>query len=149
MTEILEAGPELNARVAVDVMHLEDVRLGVMAYWFNPIGCGYKAEPYRTDEMHRLSKDGWVYKAREPYSGQQLQCHDSGYEAVPDYSTDWGAAGEVLEKLKQRGMYLGVWPGPDGYCIENYENGHDWVERIATAPLAICLAALEAVKKPE
>lgn len=63
-------------------------------------------------------------------------------------STDWSAAGEVLEKLKQRGIYLGVWSGPDGYDIENYENGQNWVAGVSTGPLAICLAALEAAGSP-
>ena len=69
-----------------------------------------------------------------------------GDDKCRPFSTDWAAAGEVLEKLKSMGIYLGVWPVPDGWDVENYEGGVDWVEGISTGPLAICLAALEAVK---
>lgn len=146
----MPADAELDALVAERVMHLDDVHMGVMAYWFTPVGSGYNAEPRRTEGIHHMSKDAYVYKAREPYSGQQLQCHDSGYEAVPDYSTDWAAAAEVLENFAPHGSL--------SFSLNRFHSSagtdRDWqaafghiVADAPTAPLAICRAALKAAEK--
>ena len=62
---------------------------------------------------------------------------------VPHYSTDIAAAWEVWETLRSRDYYIAF--TDTGYGV--FE-GDDWllVTEADTAPLAICRAALEAVK---
>ncbi len=61
-------------------------------------------------------------------------------------STDNAAAGQLWEELKQRGIFFGVWSTPDGWDVENYETGENWVTSVDTYPLAVCWAALKAVE---
>lgn len=66
---------------------------------------------------------------------------------VPRYSTDIGAAWEVVEKLKQdRTVHL--WSVPSGYMVQMTGVNAKMLEVIGqadTAPLAICRAALSSV----
>ena len=102
-----ESDKALCARLA-KWMGLDDVRMGVLAYWFTPTDCGYTAEPQRLDGMHRMSKDAWVYKARELDNRQQWHCRDSGYEVVPAYDTDPADALELLDWLAEEGWDFNI-----------------------------------------
>lgn len=94
-----KAGAELNMLMAKEVMKLEDVRMGVMAYWFTQTDCGFTAEPRRTVGMRDESYDAPVYKAREPSVRSGWGNVDSGYKPVPDYSTNVAHAGELRRKV--------------------------------------------------
>lgn len=61
-------------------------------------------------------------------------------------STDIAAAWEVMKKLKEERIYLGVWPTPGGWDVERWDRRVRWTGNAPTAPLAICLAALAAVR---
>ena len=71
-------------------------------------------------------------------------------DGPPPYSTDIAAAWEVVEKLLELGWHVDI---EDGWCVIVY-GGRDGkadseMEVGETAPEAICLAALEAVKASE
>ena len=89
-------------------------------------------------------------------AGQILRQHGDWRltgDQIPKYSTDWSAAGEVLERMQHLG-----WT----YFQLEYRRAQAWyaeferetemglstyrVHNHATAPLAICLAALTAVR---
>ena len=87
------------------------------------------------------------------------RCPTCGYDAfypdLPRYSTDIAAAWEVVEKMADT-------PGPNGDhwgfmldyngvdCVAAFGHWEDWEAKGAadTAPHAICLAALAALKHP-
>lgn len=82
----------------------------------------------------------------------------------PHYSTDIGAAWQVIEKLRVQGVCLRIDPRGDGYSVRTMNDeevplswtkeGHlNWdvpsvTEIEAAAPLAICRAALNAITPP-
>lgn len=63
------------------------------------------------------------------------------YPFVPEYSTDIAAAWQVVEKLTEGEFHLSRCYGGGWEC----ELGAPYISFGETAPLAICLAALEAV----
>lgn len=115
------AGAELDATVAEEVMGLE---------------AAIYSAPDVTDPLRCR-----VLVAEEVPGGEFSEWQ------LFEPSTDWSAAGELWDELSQRGIYLGVWPTPEGWDVERYETGNDWVQEIPTGPMAICLAALAAVRK--
>jgi hypothetical protein len=71
---------------------------------------------------------------------------------LPKYSTDIKDAWQVVEKLRDRYVYIDLTNNDDLYCCElmeqDWENESRYFTYYAdaeTAPLAICLAALKAV----
>ena len=128
---ITEAGRELDALVAEKVMGLPDVGR-------------YSREDMRSLEWTHYGKNGDVHDFY-----YLLDEDNNPRWSVPRYSTSIAAAWEVVEKLT----------GDDGdfsFKLHNYDC--DWeatylngprsiqIKSIAaTAPLAICLAALKAV----
>ena len=120
----LEAGPELDARVAERVMGWFKVR--------------WREKPRRSEWVWRWCRTKATYYA----------AHGSWSP-----STDWAAAGEVLEKLNLLTFSLhrencgGV--RYDVVCYDKPDQS-DQVHATATAaPLAICRAALKAVEESE
>lgn len=95
------------------------------------------------------------------YDGQYWLCPHCGVhgdwgtswghpEQPPPYSTDWGAAGPILEHYAARGIIIRVGPWVQGWCAylswaPRYfpEDAQQFVA--ATGPLAICRAALAVV----
>ena len=71
---------------------------------------------------------------------------------TPHYSTDWRAAGEVIEKLKAEGWCIVVDDGPDStdcFCGPRPGLHEEWLGNAVanTGPHAICLAALAAAEE--
>ena len=131
------AGPALNAEVAEKVMGCKLVRYGDVFPRSKPpyserktCGCA--------GEQHRDQSDG----------GRNDDCLQS-------YSTDIAAAWEVVGKLLVQGWVCGVCRAPSKpFWVATVEGDRDagtdaddiWEVVAATAPLAICLAALKAVE---
>lgn len=130
VTEVA-AGRELDAEVAVRVMGWENLQSGAYTPWGRDV-CG-------TDPTH---EGGWDGAGRKP---------------IPHYSTKIGDAWLVVEKLKfsviyyegRRKWYVGrfdggIWDhGPiDGDLSPDPDHGY------ATAPEAICRAALQHLREP-
>jgi hypothetical protein len=144
----MKPGRELDALVAEKVMGIESVRLVDETVdkdreWFALVSDG---EPRRRAGMFGLH---------------------SGYWEVQRYSTGIAAAWEVVEKLRERG--LDTWLYTDNYganrkvwCCYTGDSDPLWdfeepmgsamgnlidaTHEAATAPHAICLAALKAVE---
>lgn len=77
--------------------------------------------------------------------GKRLTEAHADFDKVPHYSTEIGAAWKVVEKV-------GLWVGPftpgvywSAVSIDDYLNSR--ATKAASAPLAICRAALKAVQK--
>jgi hypothetical protein len=68
---------------------------------------------------------------------------------VPDYSTDWAAAGEVLEKMREKGWISNLDQDPDGPWWAKFSRAPscDPMNYGDTGPHAICLAALAACEE--
>jgi hypothetical protein len=66
---------------------------------------------------------------------------------IEAYSTDIAAAWQVVEKMRERGMYVSVDPFDDFYeaVVIFAVGGEIATATYPTAPQAICLAALEAI----
>lgn len=66
---------------------------------------------------------------------------------LPRYSLDIAAAWQVVEKMRERPVYVVVEPHPDYWRAVVYDENWYFVvsEHADTAPFAICLAALRAV----
>ncbi len=122
MTNIdtLEAGPELDALVAEKVMgerRHHDWRID-----------GY---PGDLDTWEACEECGL---ARKDFV--------EGTFCDPPFSSDIAAAWLVVDKFRLERKMMDIFPSPRGYDVEIFP-GH--FETAATAPLAICLAALKAV----
>ena len=67
---------------------------------------------------------------------------------IPPYSTEWGAVGLVVEKMRERGAYLTLLGlhGDAGYSANFNFGGAGALAVEITAPLAICKAALAAME---
>ena len=82
-----------------------------------------------------------------------MKTPDGKIVVCPPYSTDMNAAKEVVEKMRGLGWYLTLespcpgrtlWEAYFTHC-DNATKYHDW--NADTPAIAICLAALEAVKQ--
>jgi hypothetical protein len=134
MTDQLTAGPELDARIATEVMGWRfDER------WGQIVPPEQQAGP---DEMWRRSKFGF-----EPVPGNTVLniAYNGNLTAihVPKYSTDIADAWRVLESFEPDCVWaIGV--HPNGYyaviSVQRAEFGP--MQIAATVPLAICRAAL-------
>jgi hypothetical protein len=88
-------------------------------------------------------------------AGRELDAEVAGVMGLEDapFSTDIDAAWQVVEKLGERGLYVSVSKAPD---MENWDvrgwnvrdNNNRFIAHAATAPLAICVAALNAACRP-
>lgn len=127
----LEGGPEMDARVIEELMEPQ------------PSKC--PAEPW-------IKRGTYEYRARSPRGWWWWEAHT--WVPAKHPSTDWSAAGEVLEKLYGDGPYAKGWSPSIGrqndgqWVCALYNHGHDTIPLGVgdTAPLAICLAALAAVQ---
>lgn len=93
---------------------------------------------------------GWTWKEVE--GEQYLYPPRPGDVNIPHYSTDIAAAWQVVEKLAELGMLTSVCWGRSGNhgiiaSVDILEGGFNKPIAAHTAPLAICLAALETVKQ--
>lgn len=71
------------------------------------------------------------------------------YDEIPHYSTDFAAAIPILKRLGKDGLsYTYTGAGSEHEVIFFSPELEDWAEEVhaATAPLAICLAALKVLK---
>lgn len=118
----MEAGREMDARIAEKVMGRTNVR-------FTENNQGQRRELLSDDPKNLYA---WVI--------------------VPYYSTDIAAAWQVVKNMQSRKWIVDINASWDGTCDcqINADNGEIWAvvgesDDVATAPLAICLAALKAV----
>jgi hypothetical protein len=70
---------------------------------------------------------------------------NSAVVELPKYSTKISAAWQVIDKLIESGAEVNVGFSDKWDCDIDYPIGCNWRKVGDTAPLAICLAALEAV----
>ena len=97
----------LDALVATYVLKLEDVRLGIISYWYSNCDCGHEAQKFsRNASYHSASYRDYVYKAREPGRGNNSFSFDDGYERVPDYASDGNAMLGLLRLLERQQTYI-------------------------------------------
>jgi hypothetical protein len=95
-----------------------------------------------------------IYPLKDPFGGTRWPCSDhqrlgDGFSTdPPPYSTDIAAAWEVVDKFPIVGVNK-IQDNKRGLqyreCIIRNTNGIKFHSTASTAPLAICLAALEAV----
>ena len=163
----MEAGRELDALVAEKVMGLQVLGLanannydGDWIVFGDAIPEGDNNEPVflRDAEIpcqSCVSWDEWNKERPEMPEEKLANGHYSScLEVVPFYSELIGAAWQVVEKLFADGFEVRVNLNHDDYfkneCIiskEYWKEEDDIVvNRVETIPLAICLAALKAVK---
>lgn len=75
---------------------------------------------------------------------------ERGFSMVPmPYSTEWAAAGLLVEHLRQRGVYTSLYSSQHAYqaIVSEARTGFYVPVDAHTAPLAICRAALKAVRE--
>lgn len=146
----LKAGPELNALVAEKVLGL--IRRDIEPTWYQRDG-----QPPRIVTLFLHPDSGLVWYSYDKYGCNAIMHRngvddkDGSAEVLPSYSEDIAAAWEVVEQI---GLF-DARPSIDldvGLALQR-ESGGDWVVKYRfgcvvargnTAPLAICLAALEA-----
>lgn len=152
-TTELQAGRELDVLVAEKVMGLEIFSRNWPVQHFSDDTCEIAPEDWETKQPGRWGRQRdavWKYRGRNIH-GEEY----SGLGRVPEYSTDIDAAWQVLEKFSEReygkvrltGSYYHGW-----YCSIFWGPGLDGEGETpepvfgATAPEAICRAALKAVE---
>lgn len=135
---MMEAGRELDIEIAVKIMGWRWMR----------------RDDYAPDRPYKLLPPLVVEGARpeflcdNPPADERYE--DKGYPSCPPpYSTDWAAMQLVVEAMRERGFRLFLM---EPSCSAGWECAfHPLVgprsatQRAATAPHAVCLAALEAV----
>ena len=146
MTNELKAGRELDALVAEKVM-------GCRVSWWSlrlvdrpPTDIEWRHGLFTSEASLERMEEGEVLVAD---ANGDMPMHQmlgrSEWEGIPRYSTDIAAAWEVVEKMRARGLIVDLTLGAGAYCrIGGFRPFAE--ERGATAPLAICLAALKAVQ---
>jgi hypothetical protein len=95
--------------------------------------------------VNRRDGGPWHLVGEHPFQARGRCCGGG----LPPYSTDIGAAWEVVEKIWDggRGMSWRVVDDvPPTVCAEFWEGDHEYEGIGQSAPHAICLAALAAVK---
>ena len=161
MTKTLKAGPELDAQVAVELMGYRWVRVK-KCNWLtsDPIGTKSCAANRMRQGLaflasgKRLADPGfWFYREAADSSGKNV-CNTE-YITLPGeaarwgypkrYSTDWSAAGEVLDKL----IALDCRPWLQYHGRLWKCNAHIGWFSSESPKVAICLAALEAAKQTQ
>ena len=141
----MEAGRELDVLVAEKVLgHAIALR-----WCSRDPDCGGwdECESFR-DETDDYTDSTW-YSQQSCY--QSYPHNDPDWRVVPSYSTDIGAAWQVVDYLRTKGIGIELTIYPDGVCMywllrrtegdrfEHFEDG-----QFDTAMLAICHAALDA-----
>ena len=139
-TESSMASRELAARIAVEVF-------------------GMWQEPWEDEHDH-----WWQKHSSDPDAKMHASIgfppHTCGWNSLPRFSTDIGAAWQVVEKVQadNPGWRFSLLGGDEGWWnaeffghidpTKNYGQRHS-SEYAPTAPLAICLAALRALENKE
>lgn len=152
----MQAGRELDALVAEKVMgYLERVvvRKGRSLKTAEGPRIAFRHSPDRFD-LGEYSRH-WTEDGTKIYCGSPFSIH-----FAPRYSVEIAAAWRVVEKIRKSvpkqtatqtfSFQLCQTGTPGGWHCSFVVNDGDWstqayVDEIATAPLAICLAALKAV----
>jgi len=166
MSEPLKAGRELDALIETQLfgrcahqmayVSTEELqsraRREIMAEW----QANYGKQPPDAFVMAEAASRQWAQEEGDYSPKECVKCGVTAYGTAitPRYSTDIAAAWEVVEKL-QPNLYLSL-------TVEQHEGrqyatagftGDRWVDptqhfeaEAETAPLAICLAAVEAVR---
>lgn len=89
---------------------------------------------------------GWTEGAENSVQ-RDIEERLEGFQSIPHYSTDIAAAWEVVEKMRRDGYGVHVGGRPDAWEISIINAGglEFSLDDQPTAPLSICLAALQAV----
>lgn len=127
-TSTLTPGPQTDVRVAMEVMEAQE--FGEGAHFHSQVAAAGRMNkvivvPHA--DGHKIPVASWG--AWHP-------------------STDWRAAGEVLEFLRKRGVIIHVGPGLPGEYIARLSYEPNYLDPkarqfvAATGPLAVCMAAL-------
>ncbi len=137
-------GREMDALVAEKVMGRR---------WFTFIRNSYLLDPDAASSIC-FRGSSWTEGKQAQWDSECLILTDLKFQRVPDYSTDIAAAWDVVEKMKNSGSRGFVLEWLRGHWIAGCRNCGDGGEpelyshqagEGATAPLAICRAALKAV----
>jgi len=144
----LEAGRELDAKMAALMGWIDDGDLGSPVWCFRRT---HENTPRVSDdwlERFPFETTGWFIRTADWPVGEWDRDTNPdplglGWRGVWSPSTDWRAAGVVVEKLRKN---------PFGFWMASYSDG-GWVASLgcqegsdaSTGPLAICLAALRVV----
>lgn len=148
---VMQAGRELDERIAVKIFGWQHAR----------------GDDVPLVARHRNPRDtripeAWIYTDSSLASGIGYECVLCG-EGPPPYSTDIAGAWQVVEKMQADGCSVLLHYHPEGMAEEwlrgwtvsvqrggtparPFDTPYVW-HQAATAPLAICLAALAAVEK--
>lgn len=111
-------------------------------------------ERHSRDEALALQRE-WNQGARDEHAADVAMWghHHSCLEVIPRYSKSWDAASLVVEKMREKGFGFAladVRGGGWSTTFLRYREGEGLCEGgaddIATAPEAICLAALKAIR---
>jgi len=150
----LPPGRELDAAL--------DERVFKAEFWLEQRGeyrLAVRCEAGRTPVDGRQDKDMSRYEKCDALTALRTGFFGQG---SPAYSTDWRAAGEVWEKMRERGVHVGVAPfGVDGKWeafekMDHRNAAGEWVSSSGrecvrcigdTGPHAIALAALAACEQ--
>jgi hypothetical protein len=92
--------------------------------------------------------DAWL--AEHVMGVDRSWCHpqESHEHSVSRYSSDWAAAGELVEKMQAHGwaFVLDNMKGVLGNWEATFEKSSGYAAESDTAPMAICLAAKKALE---
>jgi hypothetical protein len=90
-----------------------------------------------------------------PHPAKEGEAPGYAIDKVPNYSTEWDAAWQVVESIERRGWWVELWYGNGKYgpkkragCVIGAYGDDDtrFEEMDDTMPLAICAAALAFVE---
>ncbi|MDB5174929.1 MAG: Phage sandwich domain [Phycisphaerales bacterium] len=127
-TGTLTPGPQTDVRVAMEVMGAEEFGQG-------------------TDFHSQVAASLRMNKVLVVPHAEGYKIAVTGWGAWRP-STDWKAAGEIIEHLRKRGTIIHVGPGLPGEYIARLSYEPNYLDPkarqfvAATGPLAICMAAL-------
>lgn len=142
--ETIKAGPELDTLIAEEIMEWKTSR-DFQGLFF--------------DMKNGRSRIVWKSKAHEFRKLRGIHSDAIGDDWVFSPSEDMAAAWEVIEKLKADGWYISVCWNDTIPKVANYWSCGFWEHgqesrgglhvgaKAETAPLAICRAALEVVRR--
>jgi hypothetical protein len=132
-----DGATELDAAVA-RLMLLPEVQSGHLSYWYTPNQCGWEAVAGPCVAKTDIAT--WVYRYGP-------DCVRSGLKEIPHYSRDMAAAWEVVEYLRQRGVWFCLFDmRDDTYRASFFLSGRPLARLDAVSDIAaraICLAALK------
>jgi len=135
----VEGANDLDA-AAAKLMCLPRVQKGHLAYWYTPSSCGWAA--YAGPCLAKTDLETWVYE----WGPQGSEVGDTGLREIPRYSQDMKAAWEVVEYLRELGVWFNLYDMRDGtwrasFCRAGAPKPS--IDRVhESAATAICLAAV-------